>query len=39
MQNLHKLEEKDATLESLYDMDEKEIGQLIRHPYGGKVLL
>jgi activating signal cointegrator complex subunit 3 len=35
---LHKLEGRDAGLERLYDMDEKEIGALIRHPNGGKVI-
>jgi activating signal cointegrator complex subunit 3 len=37
-QILHKLEDRDAGLERLYDMDEKEIGALIRHPNGGKVI-
>jgi activating signal cointegrator complex subunit 3 len=37
-QILHKLEGRDAGLERLYDMDEKEIGALIRHPNGGKVI-
>lgn len=37
MQILHKLEDRGAEMDRLYDMDEKEIGALIRHPYGGKV--
>jgi len=37
MQILHKLEDRDAPMERLYDMDDKEIGALIRHPHGGKV--
>ncbi|OAE30033.1 hypothetical protein AXG93_3893s1430 [Marchantia polymorpha subsp. ruderalis] len=36
---LHKLEDRGAEMDRLYDMDEKEIGALIRHPYGGKVAL
>jgi activating signal cointegrator complex subunit 3 len=36
---LHKLEDRDAGLERLYDMDEKEIGALIRHPNGGKLVV
>eukprot|EP00850_Spirogloea_muscicola_P003370 SM000013S26539 [mRNA] locus=s13:882491:898189:- [translate_table: standard] len=35
---LHKLEERGAEMDRLYDMDEKEIGALIRHPYGGKLV-
>eukprot|EP00897_Mesotaenium_endlicherianum_P001872 jgi/Mesen1/1712/ME000138S00568 len=35
---LYKLENRGATMERLYDMDEKEIGALIRHPHGGKVV-
>lgn len=37
MQILHKLEDREASMERLYDMDDKEIGALIRHPHGGKV--
>ncbi|CAK9255752.1 unnamed protein product [Sphagnum jensenii] len=36
---LHKLEGRDAGLERLYDMDGKEIGALIRHPNGGKLVV
>lgn len=35
---LHKLEDRGADLDRLYDMDEKEIGSLIRHPHGGKLV-
>ncbi|KAH6555344.1 hypothetical protein KP509_1Z263400 [Ceratopteris richardii] len=34
---LHKLEDRGTDLDKLYDMDEKEIGSLIRHQHGGKV--
>jgi len=37
MQILHKLEDRDVPMDRLYDMDDKEIGELIRHPHGGKV--
>jgi len=37
MQILQKLEDRDASMERLYDMDDKEIGALIRHPHGRKV--
>ncbi|GBG84220.1 hypothetical protein CBR_g38192 [Chara braunii] len=35
---LMKLEERGADMNRLYDMDEKEIGALIRHPHAGKVV-
>lgn len=35
---LRKLEDRGADLDRLYDMDEKEIGLLIRHPHGGKLV-
>ena len=34
---LYKLEQKGAELDRLYDMEEREIGAMIRHPHGGKV--
>lgn len=34
---LFKLEQKGAELERLVDMEEREIGAMIRHPHGGKV--
>jgi len=38
LQILYKLEDREASMDRLYDMDDKEIGALIRHPHGGKVL-
>ncbi|KAL3683377.1 hypothetical protein R1sor_001399 [Riccia sorocarpa] len=35
---LHKLEDRGAEMDRLYDMDEKEIGALIRHPHAGKLV-
>ncbi|KAG0625562.1 hypothetical protein M758_2G065100 [Ceratodon purpureus] len=36
---LHKLEDREASMERLYDMDDKEIGAMIRHPHGGKLVV
>ncbi|KAJ7519602.1 hypothetical protein O6H91_20G045600 [Diphasiastrum complanatum] len=36
---LYKLEVRGTDLDHLYDMDEKEIGALIRHPHGGKLVV
>ncbi|XP_024368754.1 DExH-box ATP-dependent RNA helicase DExH14 isoform X1 [Physcomitrium patens] len=36
---LYKLESRDATMERLYNMDDKQIGELIRHPHGGKLVV
>lgn len=39
LQILRKLEERGVDLDRLYDMQEKDIGALIRYAPGGKVLL
>ncbi|MCO5571323.1 hypothetical protein L7F22_025061 [Adiantum nelumboides] len=35
---LRKLEDRGLDLDGLYDMDEKEIGSLLRYPHGGKLV-